>query len=136
MPDQPIKQSYYFSHDSNARNDKNIIKLRRKLGMEGYGIYWCIIEILREEANHKMQLSRIDDIAFQIGSSVDMVNDVINSYQLFKIENDIFYSESLIRRMEMYKDVKTKLSEAGKKGAAKRWNDTGAPTLKKVSDGI
>lgn len=133
MPQETVKQAYYFSHDSNARNDKNIIKLRRKTGMEGYGVYWCIIEILREEASHKMQLSRIDDIAFQIGATVDLVNDVINSYQLFKIENDIFFSESLIRRMEMYKDVKSKLSDAGKKGAAKRWGEGGSPKLTRVS---
>lgn len=126
-----LKDSFYFPHDSNARNDKSIIKLRRKIGMEGYGIYWCIIEILREEANYKMPLSCIDDMAFQIGVTVDQVNDVIKSYGLFKIDNDTFYSESLIKRMKKYKDVKIKLSEAGKRGAEKRWG--GSAPLTKVS---
>lgn len=132
MPQQN-KDSFYFSHDSNARNDKNIIKLRRKSGLEGYGIYWCIIEILREEATHKMLLSCIDDIAFQIGIISEKVSDVIKSYGLFTIEGNYFYSESLIRRMDLYKDIKTKLSDAGKKGAAKRWDNANAPSLKKVA---
>jgi len=34
------KEAYYFSHDSNARQDEKIIKLRMKLGWEGYGLYW------------------------------------------------------------------------------------------------
>ena|SRR5258705_46525 len=127
------KDSFYFSHDSNARNDKNIIKLRRKLGLEGYGIYWCIIEILREEATHKMLLTCMDDIAFQIGVTGEQVNDVIKNYGLFKIDDDVFYSDSLIRRMETYKDIKTKLSDAGKKGAKQRWGDSGAAPLTKVS---
>lgn len=133
-PAEKPKDSYYFSHDSNARNDKNIIKLRRKIGLEGYGIFWCIIEILREEATHKMQLSCIDDIAFQIGVTPEKVNDVIKSYGLFKIDDELFYSESLIRRMTMYNETKTRLSEAGKKGMQKRWgNDSpSAPPLKRI----
>lgn len=133
---EKLKDSYYFSHDSNARNDKNIIKLRRKIGLEGYGIYWCIIEILREEANHRMQLSCIDDIAFQIGATAEQVNDVIKSYGLFKIDGEIFYSESLIRRMNLYNETKSKLSEAGKKGMQKRWGNPDQPTappLKRIS---
>ena len=46
-----MKDAYYFSHDSNARNDQRLIKIRMKYGMEGYGIYFGIIEILREQEN-------------------------------------------------------------------------------------
>jgi hypothetical protein len=134
--DNKPKDSYYFSHDSNARNDKNIIKLRRKLGLEGYGVYWCIIEILREESGHKMQLSCIDDISFQIGAKPELINEVIKSFGLFRIDDDFFYSESLIRRMILYNETKARLSHAGKKGMDARWGKkedqpTAAP-LKRV----
>lgn len=137
-PSQPPQQkdAYYFSHDSNARNDLKIIALRRKLGMAGYGLYWCIIEILREQANYKMRLSAIDDIAFNLGVTSDQVNDIIKSYDLFKIEDELFYSESLIRRMVLYNETKDKLSKAGKKGMQSRWGKEDTPTappLKRIS---
>ena len=45
-----IKQTY-FPHDSNARNDVKLIKLRSKLDWEGYGIYFALIELLFSEGN-------------------------------------------------------------------------------------
>ena len=39
-----IKQTY-FPHDSNARNDIKLIKLRSKYGYEGYGVYFALIEL-------------------------------------------------------------------------------------------
>ncbi len=134
MPPQ-AKDSFYFSHDSNARNDVKMIAVRRKLGMAGYGLYFCIIEILREQADYKMKLAAIDDIAFNLSVTAEQVNDIIKSYDLFKIEGDSFYSESLIRRMAMYNEMKDKLSKAGKKGMDARWGkkeeSTAAP-LKRI----
>ena len=70
------KDAYYFSHDSNSRNDVKIIKLRREMGMEGYGIFWCLIEILRESSDYKISLSSVDDISFNIH---------VNSQKIMKI---------------------------------------------------
>lgn len=133
---QPSKDAYYFTHDSNARNDIKIVKLRRKLGMTGYGCYWCIIEILREQSNYKMQLTAIDDIAFQIGEPIEIVNEVIKSFGLFQIDNNDFYSDRLIRSMALYNETKEKFSKAGKASAAKRWgtqDNPQAPPLKRIS---
>ena len=46
------KDAYYFSHDSNAHTDPRILKLRMALGWEGYGIYWAIIENLRNQSGY------------------------------------------------------------------------------------
>ena len=43
----------YFSHDSNARNSDKLMKVRMKLGAEGYGIFFMLIERLREEEGYK-----------------------------------------------------------------------------------
>ena len=40
------KDTYYFSHDYNCRNDEKIKRLLRKHGMSGYGIFWSIVEDL------------------------------------------------------------------------------------------
>ena len=44
-----MKDVGYFSHDSNAHRDYKMVKLRTKLGWGGYGLFWAIIENLRNE---------------------------------------------------------------------------------------
>ena len=36
------KDAYYFTHDSNAKDDPKCALLIDQLGMEGYGIYWML----------------------------------------------------------------------------------------------
>ena len=43
-----MNKSYYFSHDYNSANDVKILFLRQQLGMEGYGIYWFLVENLAQ----------------------------------------------------------------------------------------
>lgn len=121
------KESYYFSHDSNARNDVKIIKLRRQLGLEGYGLYWCLIEMLRDTPDYKLPIDAIDDIAFSLNISKEKVETVINNYELFIVDEQQFFSERLIRNMEKYIDTKKRLSEAGKIGMKKRYDKKDKP---------
>ena len=46
------KDAYYFTHDSNAKYDPKCALLIDQLGMEGYGIYWMLIEVLRDQPDH------------------------------------------------------------------------------------
>jgi hypothetical protein len=121
------KESYYFSHDSNARNDVKIIKLRRQLGLEGYGLYWCLIEMLRDTPDYKLPIDAIDDIAFSLNISKEKVETVINNYELFVVDEQQFFSERLIRNMEKYIDTKKRLSEAGKIGMKNRYDKKDKP---------
>lgn len=121
------KESYYFSHDSNARNDVKIIKLRRQLGLEGYGLYWCLIEMLRDTPDYKLPIDAIDDIAFILNISKEKVETVINNYELFVVNEQQFFSERLIRNMEKYIDTKKRLSEAGKIGMKNRYDKKDKP---------
>ena len=116
-----MKESFYFSHDSNARNDVKILKLRRNLGLEGYGIYWCIVETLRDSQGYTLPKSCIEDISFALNVSTDKVSSVINDYDLFIVDEDSFFSERLVRSMEQYKAFKEKKSQSGKEGMKKRW---------------
>lgn len=113
----------YFSHDSNARNDVKLIKVRMsRLGAAGYGIYWMIIERLREENNY-MSIKDYNAIAFDLRVDASDVKSVVEDFGLFAFTNDgeYFYSESLNDRMAIKDEKSKKLSEAGKRGAKKRW---------------
>ena len=117
-----MKDAYYFSHDSNARNDQRLIKVRMKYGMEGYGIYFGIIEIMREQEDYSIGESDIESVAYDLRSEKEMVQDILYNHRLFEIGRDIdkeeayFFSKSLKRRMEKLDLIKQKRAEAGRKG--------------------
>ena len=112
-----MKDAYYFSHDSNARNDQRLMKLRMKYGPEGYGIYFMIIEILRDTEDYTLHISDVESICFDVRSENEKVLDVIKNFNLFVIEGDYFHSKSLSNRMERLDKIKEKRRESGKKGA-------------------
>jgi hypothetical protein len=111
------KNTYYFSHDYNAANDVKILFMRQQLGMEGYGIYWFLIEHLAD-AGGKLPLKIIPVLAMQMHSQEVKVRAVIQEFDLFQVIDDEFFSVRLIEHLI----VRNTLSESGKKGAAKRWD--------------
>jgi len=110
------KDTYYFPHDSNARNDMKLIKVRRKYKMVGYGAYFAIIEILREQADYCLPVSDIADIAYEIEVKEEILHDIVANFGLFICENNSFFSPSLLQRMMRFDATKAKRSEAGKIG--------------------
>lgn len=119
------KEAYYFSHDANSRNDLKCVKLRQELGMEGYGIFWAIIEILRESDGYKLKISDLETISFDLKCKLDVVKSVVNNYGLFKISAGSFSSKRLTQSMIEYNKRKQSFSEAGKRGNAIRWRSGG-----------
>ncbi len=111
------KEAYYFSHDSNAKDDPKILQLRMEMGWEGYGLFWALIEMLRNESNHKMR-THYKSIAFALHTQEDSIKKLINDFDLFAIDDQYFWSESLLKRMEM----KESKSEKARQSAKKRWN--------------
>lgn len=117
------KETYYFSHDSNALTDTKILNMRADYGLEGYGLYWAIIEMMRNEEDYKLTLNKNTYRAIKTltNTNIDIekyIKDCIDDYELFKQEDSKFYSKSLLRRM-LEKDKK---SEIAREKANKRWN--------------
>ena len=44
-------ETFWFRHDSNAKDDAKIMLMIEDLGLEAYGIYWILIETLTEQQN-------------------------------------------------------------------------------------
>ncbi len=110
--------SYYFSHDYNAANDTKVLFLRHQLGMEGYGIYWYLIEQLAN-AGGKLPLELIPVLAMQMHCTDVKVNGVLMNFDLFTIDSGEFWSE----RLQNHLELRLKLSESGKTGANNRWGN-------------
>ena len=95
-----------------------------KYGAKGYGIYFMIIEILRDAVEYKISSKNIDSIIYEIREDKEIIIDIIKNYDLFVIDKDFFYSKSLKRRMSFFDEKKKKRSKAGKKGMKKRWDSS------------
>tara|TARA_Y100000310_G_scaffold331238_1_gene404435 strand:+ start:1210 stop:2016 length:807 start_codon:yes stop_codon:yes gene_type:complete len=130
------KDAYYFSHDSNARNDQRIMKIRMKYGMEGYGIYFGIIEILREQEDYTLTFDDLESISFDLRVDIEKIEDIVSNYNLFVIEGmSSFYSKSLTRRMEKLDLIKEKRADAGRIGGKSKANANQMPSKEsKVKD--
>jgi len=111
-----MKDTYYFSHDYNARGDEKILKLRIGEGWKGYGIYWAIIEKLYE-ANGYLDKD-YTTIAFDLQTDEETVHKVVENYVLFEEKNGKFYSKSVLRRLKNKKEK----SDKAKQSAKSRWN--------------
>lgn len=108
----------YFPHDFNARFDRKILRCRKVLGIEGYGIFWMLIETLCLQENFSYPLKDVDLLADDFGCSVEKVEAVIKQFELFNIDKDAkFFSLSLIARLQKYLDI----SEKARLNANKRW---------------
>src|SRR5690606_23194824 len=117
------KDTFYFSHDYNVRNDIKIKKLINKHGFLGYGLFWAIIEDLYNNTN--VLPTDYECIAFDLRTNPDVIKSIINDFDLFVIENDTFRSISVERRLSESNANCIKATES----VLKRWNKNKKETI-------
>lgn len=135
----------YFSHDSNAMGDNKIDDLRADYGMEGYGVYWGVVEAMSREPDLKLPYTKRKANALRLAMSptFDMkkfIDDCIDEYKLFETDGEYFWSKSLKKRLAYANEISEKRREA----ANARWhpevkNDQQLPdpeNMDKVMDDI
>ena len=112
------KDTYYFSHDYNSSNDVKVLFLRQQLGMEGYGIFWYLVEQLAQSGGTlPLRISPV--LAMQMQVPEIKVRAVIEQFDLFVIKNDAFESERLNEHLQIRKN----LSKSAIEGNKKRWGE-------------
>lgn len=117
------KETFYFSHDYNARSNVKIRKLIIEHGYQGYGLYWALIEDLYQNGN-ALPLD-YEFIAYDLRADEAIVKSIIHNFDLFKIDNAMFGSLSIQRRL----DIRNAKSRKARQSAIKRWkDDTLSPT--------
>ena len=130
MPKTNEKDAYFFSHDCNARNDPKILALRSVYGAEGYGVYFMLVEILREQPDHKLAVNKYiwSTLAMQMQVEASKLEQIINDCctefsengnTLLVNDGEYLYSASLLRRMGKVDDISNLRREA----ARKRWEN-------------
>ncbi len=111
----------YLQHQSNSFTDIKIIKMRSRLGIESYGIFWALLELLFNEEN-KLCIDDYSVLAFNLQCDADKLKSVIEDFDLFVIEDGCFYS----KRLNEHIDTINSKSAKAKESASKRWNNANA----------
>lgn len=111
-----MKETFYFSHDYNARTDVKIKRLLSKHGFQGYGLYWAIIEDLYNNAN-ALPL-HCESIAFDLRTDENIIHSIIHDFELFVFDGEVFGSLSVQRRI----DERDSKSKKARENAFKRWD--------------
>jgi hypothetical protein len=100
-----MKSAKYFSHDADARRDPKIVAMITKYGIGGYGRWWVIVEMLREQDGYCLPCKNwaYEAIGAEISADKDeaqkFIKSLISEYELLKTDGESFWSESLSRRM-------------------------------------
>jgi len=111
----------YFSHDSNAKDDPKCVLLIEELGLEGYGIFWVLVEELRNQPNYKYPLKLVPALARRYNTTTPKVEVVIKNYGLFELDKkDFFFSRSLNFRMQKMEEKSKTYSQNAKIGVQKK----------------
>ena len=116
--------SSYFPHDSNARNDERLVNVRMKHGPAGYGVYFMLVERLREDPEY-MSVVDYNLIAFDLRIDASLAKSIIRDFGLFAFTVDAergecFYSESLRQRMARKDEITAKRKAASAIGVSVR----------------
>ena len=98
--------------------------------MIGYGCFWAIIEDLYNNAN-ALPLD-YESIAYDLRVNENIINSVINDFDLFIIEDGYFGSKSVENRLNKRNEKSINASKA----ANKRWSksDSNANDMQTHSD--
>ena len=111
----------YFSHDTKARSDSKLVSLAMRHGMEGLGVYWCIVEMLYEN-DGKIMRTECERIAYELRTHSDCITAVIYEHELFHWDDLYFWSNSVLNRLKTI----TEKSDKARQSATKRWENANA----------
>lgn len=115
----------WFKHDYHARHDQKLTELRQKCGYEGLGIFWCLLEIMCENASAMLLYNKCSALAYDLNIQEETLKKVIDTcieIELFKKDDDTIFSERLQKDRAEYQLICAKR----KHSANKRWSNASA----------
>lgn len=110
----------FFSHDSDASQDIKCKKLLRRFGMEGYGRWWRLCELLAANEGHRVSLQEEEDVEIvaeelHFDTAGDLLEFVANLAEIGLVRapgDGTIFSESMNRRSLYFGQKRA----AGRKG--------------------
>ena len=115
----------FFPHAANSRNEDNLIRLRIDHGAAGYGVYFMLMERLRQSDTYICDYD-LDVLRFDLRESENLIKSVIEDFGLFEVFIDDnnerkFKHIELSAQMQKMEEQRLRRQEAARKAAAARW---------------
>lgn len=80
----------WFKHDSNARHDAKLAKLRMKYGLEGYGLYFFLLECIAGTVEAHNLTFELEEDAELIASMTNIHYERINEMMTYMVSLKLF----------------------------------------------
>jgi hypothetical protein len=109
--------SHWFKHLIDAQYDPKIQALINKFGIESYGLYWILIEMLYKSESNSFNINLKDCINMKY---FDEIVEYMVLLGLFYMDCDEIKSKRVDYIKTNWKTTKGKLSDAGIKSATVR----------------
>lgn len=114
------KNTFTFRHEYNASYDPKIRKLLNKVGLDGLGLYWAVVEILYQQGG-SFPRDSYTEIAHDFYTTPETVARVIEEFGLFEFDEDKVWNKTV---NEQLSERENKADKA-KKSAQSRWAKEG-----------
>lgn len=109
----------YFSHDYGARNDPKLLELQMEMGGQGLAIWWCLVEMLWENEGYLPK--NFKSIAFSLHwAKAEEVQKVVEQFGLFEWDDERFWNNSALGRIEKRKKISASRAGAGRRSGESR----------------
>ena len=93
----------------------------KDLGCEAYGIYFMLLEVLRDQQGFKYPIKDLDLLEVEFGTSLAKINAVVKGYELFQLDElNNFFS----LKFNLYLQPYIEKSERARTAANIRWENT------------
>ena len=80
----------WFKHDSNASIDAKLKRLRHKYGMEGYGVYWYLLECVARTVEPHNLTFELEEDAELIAAEVNIHRERVEEMMRFMCDLQLF----------------------------------------------
>ena len=80
----------WFKHDSNASLDAKLKRLKHKYGMEGYGLYWYLLECIARNVEAHNLTYELEEDAELISVEVNIHRDRVEEMMRFMVGQGLF----------------------------------------------
>jgi hypothetical protein len=107
----------YFQHDYRSRLDKKLLKIRKKHGMNGVGVYWCLVEMLHEGSGF-IEMDT-ETIAYELQCDEQVVKDVIEI--CFEYYESNVTCNRVIENLQFRREKASAKSKQATEAINKRW---------------
>lgn len=113
-----MKDAYWFRHDSNATADPRMMALLRAYDWRGYGLFWRLIELMRDCEGYRLERARIEDAAHAMrADELPQIIETCCTVGLFAGDDTHIWSERLCRDMQ----ARDAQREAARAAVTMRW---------------